>query len=359
MKYKKVGYNRWSYDIHLRGATERPRGVFEGTQYELIAFIEKEKQRIRKNGSLTLRTVGDVLQAYLKEKFQFTRKYNTSKAPFQRLVDTFGNITLSKFKAAHFLAFINQVSEEEYVPGKKRRPDTINLYIMIMKAAFNWACNFHDLPESPIRKVKFLEPKNRQFWVYSPENVDAMLSEAKGGPYYPFLLAYKYLPCRPSELLTLDGANLHEHYFSILADRDKIEEGRTLPIPSELKEYLSVIPKTCPHVFCTASKDGLSRKPLDSRNIKRWIRARKKRLGLPGTTLYGFRRTGAVRMDEAGISLSRIMEFTGHKDPRTLLSRYLPVSQRHKEETMRTLEESFLKNSDEIKKRGQNVDKAA
>lgn len=307
MGIKRIGPGRFSYDIHVWGSLERPRGVLEDTTiHKARAFVAAEVARIKRSGSL-----------------------------------------------ADFLAWLERMKAQEY--GKKvkktRRPDSLNAYIALAKGAFNWVRKFHGYGADPLAQVKHLDPENRQLWAYSPENVRDILAAAKGGPYYWVFLALQYWPCRRGEVLNLRGCDIFRKYIRLPDESNKTKEGRTLPIPAdrELQRYLAAVPASCPHAFCTVRQNGLGRVPIGGKNILRWLKAHKEALGLPGATLHGFRRTAAVRLDELGVSLPVIAELTGHKDLRTLQYRYLPVSQRQKQEAMEMLVSRV--------KHGQNLDK--
>jgi hypothetical protein len=93
----KVGPNRWAYDVHVWGAAERPRGVFEGTIYKARAFYASECARLKRR-SLKFTTVGEVLAVYLREHYEATTRYKTSKAPYRAVIKAVGHYPLSAFR---------------------------------------------------------------------------------------------------------------------------------------------------------------------------------------------------------------------------------------------------------------------
>lgn len=400
MGIKRIGPGKFLCDVHVRGAKGRSRKILKDTTvHKARAWWVAEHARLRQSSSLTFQTVGEVLSVYLREHYQGTARYKVSATPYKAVLAGIGHYPLSSFKAADFLAWLEKaryrpaktgmvqprqlMSEQRCGSGRprlpgpealnrekaqsltsretqaardtlshslERRPDTLNGYITIAKGAFNWARKYHDYRANPLAQVKHLDPENRQLWVYTPDQVDAILREAKGGPYYHFFLSLKYWGARRGEVLNIRGRDIFPDFIALQDATNKTKRGRTLPIPGdpELKRYLKVIPRDCPHAFCTVRQGGIGRVAITGKNALRWLKAHQEALGLPGATIHGFRRTVAVRMDENREQLTVIAAHLGHRDLRTLQGRYLPVSQARQEEAMERLVSSL--------KCGQNVD---
>jgi hypothetical protein len=105
MGIKRIGHNLYSYDLHVWGVKARPRGTFEGTRRELIKFLSDKSARLQKSGSLTLRTVNDILQTYLTEHYHKTARYAVSGAPFEAVVKGIGHYSLDKFTSVDFMGW--------------------------------------------------------------------------------------------------------------------------------------------------------------------------------------------------------------------------------------------------------------
>ncbi len=341
MGLKQTSPGIWAYDVHERGISERPRGVFKGNYYEAKRFYDNLKNELRnqKKSSLTFKKVEDVLERYRVDKYQHTARYKKSQCLYNTVKQGIGFYPLKIFDLHHFTAWIEKKKNDPFKDKKVYKPDTLNAFIVLAKAAFNHCVNNYDLPSNPIKNAALFEPMNRQYWAYSQSDVMAVLSRAKESPYYRVFLALKYLPCRISELLNLTGADIRDGYIWIRDDKSKTQKGRTLPIPFDLRKDFDSIPKECPHVFCTAfGKSIVKRSRMDCKNILRWLKAQARTLNLPGATLHGFRRTCTVRLYDAGVELPTIQAMTGHSDLSTLIDRYLPISQRHTFEAMQKLE---------------------
>jgi integrase len=337
MGIKQIGPLKWAYDIHVRGAKERPRGVFEGTKTKAQSFVRAEIDRLSGMRSLKFDTVGDVLRAYLEDRYKGTAKYRACSTPFDRLMTRFNFIRLAKFDFSFFKVELDEMAQEETQYKEKPRPDTLNGYITIMNAAFENAKEAHGLPKNPIAGFRRFPAENRQRWTLSAKEVDAVLQVAEHTAYWPILSYLKHVPARISELTTLKNPSdvyLADRYLLHPDEHNKSGEGRQLPIPESWVGYFENIPKESPWVFFYPPMKHRGKfydyRPITRTALLTWLYRTGEKLKIPRINIHAFRRTGAVRWLEAGVDLITLSEVTGHTDLRMLKERYLPLVQKHK-----------------------------
>jgi integrase len=336
MGLKRIGPNTWKYDVHVDGVAERPRGIFEGKRFEAEAFYAAKKTELR-TGSLTFRTVGEIFARYKADHYHKTARYLKTPKQFESIMAGIGHYDLKEFKESHWRSWLERKEAEGYKAGKskKRRSysfGTLDLFTITAKSAFQWAVDHCGYTSNPLKNFPLYDKDNRKYWTYSPKNYDDLIREATGHQYEMFFRACRAWPHRSGEFMVLSGADLLDTGIKVEDPNTKEGEGGILPFPKSdprLSEYLKAIPRSCPHLFCTAAGHSLiKRAPMNGNNLRRWLRSKQAKLQLPGAQLHGFRRSGVVHMIRGGASIPAAMK-AGSWSPKSIemfLDRYVRLT---------------------------------
>jgi integrase len=235
-----------------------------------------------------------------------------------------------------------------WLKDTKHKDNTVNNHIKTFKTIFNVAIKWEYLDKNPLENVSRINVRDEKPIVTcnTPEKLALFFRRCKElkPEYYPHYRCAAKLGLRFGEMVTLEWTDIDFKYNVVRISRkeafnpkgrnkkDNKPKERIIPMPSDVKELLSTLPRKHKKVFLKKGKP-IGRK---DQSFRRWISAIVK-----GTELEGMTRFHELRHTTGDIlglshSIYDIKAFLGHSDIRTT-ERYVRVSDEAKKRMAETL----------------------
>ncbi len=209
----------------------------------------------------------------------------------------------------------------EQHPNRRITPRTINYEISVLRTFFYFLIRERNLPiGNPCTSFKQLKDPRakamRRPPTYRQEEIDRILAacdEREKAIFATFLLTglreeeLCYLTWADVELGDLDNANVRVRSEGKEGFSPKDYEERVIPIPRELVELITKLPRRADWVFPT--KAG-NRQTHLLRRLKEIADA----ATVTGATLHKFRHSYATRLLESGCDIVTVQKLMGHSD---------------------------------------------
>jgi len=253
-----------------------------------------------------LMTFKGLTDAYLADKkIQRQALYKCKKSWIEnRFVPSFG--------ARTFASAVTSERVEAYLEGRRQEVAlaTVNRELAGIKHIFSWALQKGLMDKNPLQHLKQEREDNVRDEILEPAQFDTLQQHS---PCYlrPInLMAYQTAMRRGEILgLTWDKVDEKKGFVRLSAEDTKTDEGRIVPLSSELRATFVELRKTRAlhekHVFL---REGQS-----VANFRRAFAVACKLAEIGGFRFHDFRHTAITNMRRAGIDPLTIMQISGHK----------------------------------------------
>lgn len=266
-------------------------------------------------------------QNVAQNRYKTPEKYNCM---FEWWAQQIGNIQIKNLSAATLTQCKNILINEKITIGKKtekRKPNTINKYLMCMSAILTHAVKELELiPANPMANVKNLKKPNGRTRFLSHDEINklAQACKAESDYIYVFFLISLTTGARYSEVLHLNIKSFDFDNSQVFYLNTKNNEHRGVHIPTNvlsiiqnyitdnnIQNYLFINPKTNQFYYIR----GILQKII-------------KNIGLSDFHIHDIRHTTASYIAMNGGSLLDIAEILGHKSI-VMARRYSHLTQKH------------------------------
>lgn len=241
---------------------------------------------------------------------------------------------------------LNQISTKEvellqsHFIQKDYSTATCNRYTGIIKASFSKACDWNLISEQRlknIRKVKLLKGETRRLRYLFKEEIDRLLSYCDQH-LYPIVFTALHTGMRKGEILNLKWSQIDLKNELILLDKTKNFERREIPMSNSLKALFRQL-----HSQRRLNTDYVFVNPDTGRrynDLKRSFSTACRKAGIQDFHFHDLRHTFASHLVMSGADLKTVQELLGHKSL-TMTLRYSHLSQAHKKEALKALEQNL------------------
>jgi integrase len=232
---------------------------------------------------------------------------------------------------------------------KKVKKATVNRELNTIIAVFNKAVEWGNLIESPLKSVKkFKEPKKLPRF-FSAKEIEKILNSinVSNQPQLKQIIYFLlHTGLRREELAHIewDDVNLKEGSLYVQPKHDwtpKDNEGRTIPINSQLRKLLLSLPREGKYVFDSGNDKFYYKLGSLSRSFTRLL----KRIEIKNASLHTLRHTYASHLVMAGVDLATVQKLLGHSQITTTM-RYAHLAPGHLQEAAEKLNGRFCHFSD-------------
>ena len=257
----------------------------------------------------------------------------------RRYIQAITRADIDEFKSRRSLQRSHQAGHRRVAPR------TINYEVSVLRTFFYFLINERNVKvENPCARFKPLrdprEKANRKPPVYSPEEIDKLMSGAE--PLDEAIFRTLLLTgMRELELCNLTWEDIcfttGDEAIRVNGEgkddfSPKDYEERVIPIPGSLAEVLRKIPRR--HRWVFPRRDG-NRMTHLLRRLKR-VAAR---VGVENATLHKFRHTYATRLLEKGADIVTVQELMGHSDIETTRQYLNPSDDLKRKAVLRLVQE--------------------
>lgn len=188
----------------------------------------------------------------------------------------------------------------------------------VLRTVWNVAYRYQKTPHNPFAKMG-LGAGNPRTVIWSEEQVNAFVAASVeyGLPSIGLLVVLCYtFGQRPGDIRLLKWSNYDGEYFEFT--QQKTGKRVLLAVPDEVKDELSLIPRTSPYIIV---REDTNRPYTEDDYLPIFKQVRALAV-LPDTLqIRDCRRSATVRMEENGATDADIMNLTGH-DRRSTLNHY-------------------------------------
>lgn len=299
-------------EVAMKEGTYRQNACFDnnGSKIEYVAqLIDFFKNNVAQN------------------RYKTPEKYNCM---FEWWTQQIGNIKIQNLSTSILTQCKNALIDEEITIGKnklKRKPNTINKYLMCMSAVLTYAVKeLEIIPANPMTNVKNLKKPNGRTRFLSHDEINklAQACKAESDYIYIFFLISLSTGARYSEVLHLNIKNFDFDNSQVFYLNTKNNEHRGVHLPNNvfkiiqdyifynnIQNYLFINPKTNQFYYIR----GILQKII-------------KNTGLVDFHIHDIRHTTASYIAMNGGSLLDIAEILGHKSI-VMARRYSHLTQKH------------------------------
>ena len=307
-----------NYTAQIRIAGFKSAGKTFATENEahewaeaLVRDLRGQAKRGGARRDITQLTVGDLNQAFLDDP---KTKQQKSFSDTQRLLDWW----TSKYASAKVLEFgvlqIRDDARSRLIKG--RGPSTVNRYLSVMRAAWNWGRDTGHIPSERAwpRRLMLPEPRGRTRFL-SDEEIDNVLKAADGDPVMrAAILVSIATGLRQGELIRLKWSDIDFTGCKVTVQESKNDERRAVHLSSTAVDTLKglrKLPVVSPvHVFVLKNGKPLKKSLLETR----WRKIRKA-AGLADFRWHDQRHSCASILLQNGATLAQVGSVLGHKSP--------------------------------------------
>ena len=209
-------------------------------------------------------------------------------------------------------------------PGQNIAAQTINFEVGTVRYFFNFLINERGIGMvNPCARTKALKDKRQKAKgkppTYAQQELDQLLGycdDFEKTVYATLLLTglreqeLYYLGWPDLDLRDLDNATVRVSGDGKEGFSPKDYEERPLPIPRDLADLLSKLPRNGQWVFANSNGQRL-------KSLLRRLKEVGKRTGISKVTLHKFRHTYATRLLESGADIVTVQRLLGHSDVKT------------------------------------------
>jgi len=224
-------------------------------EHKTAEHLKREKEIELERGQAKLpisKIIPDVFREY-KEYARLKKTPETFKTDNQQLQKFFD------FTKAHYLRDIKTKTIQLYLQdlaGKKKKPKTINNYLIIIKAFLNYCKHqgyIYDNPADSIKKLKVPKDPPRYF---SRDEIKRLLEASGKSHLYPLIQTALYTGMRIGEIIKLEWPQVDFQNKSIIikGTTAKSKKFRLIPIHDKLYSVLHPLKQNTGYVFTYKGK---------------------------------------------------------------------------------------------------------
>lgn len=260
--------------------------------------------------------------------YNFTYKSNVEKY----LIPYFGKAHISKIQQIDVQKYFNQVENN----GEPLAKSTLEKQKMILKSIFDAAIDNDICYKNPVKNIKFQRvAESARKSAYTKEQAEKCEQYAREHNRIDIILMLN-TGIRRSELLGLKWSDIDfdaktlrveravtQTKGKIIIDKPKTATSvRTIPLPSDLTEYLAPI-RSNPDVYIVGGKDKPQSISTYAKYFKRFMDDMSSETGLPILSPHELRHTYGTTLREAGVDIYTIQKVMGHSDISVTASIYV------------------------------------
>ena len=339
----------YQIDTYVNGKRVRKRFASKSELLQFQASLERQKESA---GQPCLNSLDSALMQYVTycrtNKAESTYKRDIARlATFHQWAKDNGLFEIHDITPAAIEKFKNWYLSNAPLDPKKARnrihhnpKSSVNKYLQLIKAMFNWAHNQNLIADNPIHKVPILRDVRRKFpRIFSKEELEIIFKTAPS-PYNEFFRLLVYTGMRVGEALYLEWSDIDRKSGLIKIQskpgfHPKTYEIRSVPIHPAIAEIFtdSQIRKSVKYIF----DDGHGNHAFTNDRALKYLKNTLRLNSLPDANLYTFRHTFASNLVMAGVDIATIKELMGHASI-TTTEQYLHVAPERKISAIERLE---------------------
>jgi integrase len=343
----------------LRGNRKRVSVTVRGTREDALRRLASLNEELE--DARVIVTSGMRVKKYLEHWLETDARMGVNKKTYERyreitrnhLIPAFGHLRLSQLEASHVQLYIKDALDHGRLDGRGGLSEqTVVHHVRVLHRAMEDAVNNRQLPFNPVTSVKKPKVKKRQIQPYEPNEMQRILSKARGRRIYAPILVDYSTGLRRGEVLGLrwKDVDLESGNLRIMQALKQTEEGLEFGPPksgvgrsvaisptivealkkhrteqSKQKLLLGEDYRDIGLVFCL--EDG-EMWPPDSFTTN--FKSLRESLGLGGT-FHDIRHTHATELLKMGVHPKIVSERLGHSTTQVTLDLYshvLPDMQR-------------------------------
>ena len=226
----------WSYIMRVtdpKSGKSKPTWV-SGFDTRESAELARDEARLAKRKRLyvppTSRTVGEFLTTWLHEIHRPQLKACSFES-YEKLIRNYlvpgiGSIRLCDLKPSDIQRFYTETLSKPGVTGKPINPRTVQYAGAILKKSLRYAVEVEGvLPFNPATRVPLVRTNPKRFEVWTRNELDTFLEEAKSHRLSFFFRLSAYTGARRGELLALRWTDLEGKYINISKSRVALTRG--------------------------------------------------------------------------------------------------------------------------------------
>ena len=324
---KKDGKVSFHAEVRLKGFpkkrwTHRTRTKAK----EWIQSLEAEMRdgRYKKRVNTQKRTVGELIDRYIKEKLSnYPERYHKTAAHFAWWKKETGHLLLSDFKVPLINACKDKLLNEETCRHKLRNPATVNRYLASISKALSVALKEWEwLEENPMHKIeKEKETHGRERFLSREEKKKqlATCKQANHSYLYPIVAIALTTGMRKGEILGLRWKDIDFEMKKIILQKTKNGDRRVIPLIPQLEEILDSL-----HSDSFSAEQYI----FSVKDIRHAFKKVLEVAGIEGFVFHDLRHTAASYLAMDGATQGELMEILGHRSPH-MTRRYAHYSQKH------------------------------
>ena len=250
------------------------------------------------------------------------------KVSCNRLIESFGNLTLDRITTGHVERFKLERSEEVTPAGTNRD-------LAALRSMLNYAMRKGLINRNPVHGVKLLPEGPGAMRVVSQEEQRKYLAKANQ-LLRDVATVILETGMRPEEVFTIRKENVHltDGYVFVPTGKTRFAR-RNIPLTDRVKAVLKRRVRAAKGPYVFPCRYDLS-KPLTSVKKAHAEALEKAEIEHP-FRIYDLRHTFGSRSAMAGVDLPTLKELMGHSDIATTM-RYIHPTPEHKQEALKKLE---------------------
>jgi len=353
-------YIRWT---DAKGKQRKKRAAPKYDQARKI-YLKKLEEVAAEKAGLPTCNFKDIHLEDLLRKYLTSRKPHITLKHFKSIKSTLENI-FAEMKVWR-LGDVTREKVESYLNGREKSEvsgRTVNNDLGFLKALFNWAVKFEEIPSNPIACVssrpQFKKKRNRR--VLTENEIHHMISSVEIGWFKIAALMVLYCGLRTSDIrhLLWSDVDLEADEINIRPESAKNRKGASLPVHPALRqalmEWRQVSPPG-PGAFVVS----LPHKPVV------YLKKVLKKAGIPYKDSsdryidwHSLRHTFLTHLDRTGAGVKTLQSLGRHSDPQLTFGTYIHGSKEREKQAISMLPDYTLGSKEdfkETKRKGTNDD---
>lgn len=202
-------------------------------------------------------------------------------------------------------------------------PQTVNIEVRTIKAAFNKGVELKLIPESKINKVRIVRiPRRNNKQIFSDTELELLQNNIHYMPLFRAFTIARFTGMRLGEILNLQMSDIQGDFINIINKADfhiKDSEERNVPISPNLRYYLNLWIASDPTEYIVSKEVNRYRKEIGKLQcnwISKYFKKVLRELNIDGRFHY-LRHTFATNFLRNGGDIEILRSILGHSDIKT------------------------------------------
>ncbi|MBL7131301.1 MAG: site-specific integrase [Candidatus Omnitrophica bacterium] len=325
---------KWWIDYSLPNGTRRRKSISRDRKLAELA-LKNVKVTQEKEKALGIESNFERIKLG-----EFSKKYLNSYCKQNKI-----SWKDDEYHMASALQFLGDVYLEEITPLKIEqfkqwrlehgvKPSTVNRALASLRCMLNKACEWNNLRENPMRKVKLYKEDTGRIRFLEKEEIERLLSEC--APHIRNIAIFALnTGMRRGEILSLKWSCVDLKNRHIYLYRTKSKKQRVVPINDIIYRLLVNIREhtNSEYVFCNTEGNKI-------RAFRRGFENAVRRAGIKDFHFHDIRHNFASHLVMSGVDLNTVRELLGHSSIKMTL-RYAHLSRDHKARAIEALGAKF------------------